>query len=208
MKNFLKVIGVMLCLGILAVGAIFLLTPQMDRWGATDQEIKATYPGDELLVNPKSFVNHAVTIHAKPEQIYPWIVQLGAGKGGFYSYTWLETYLLNCPLINADRIHPEWQELKVGDEVKMCPKQPGPPPYTVAMLKPNQAVVLGHQENGTWVDLWQFIIVPQVDGSSRLVLRTRTNAVGGFWDIIHPGVFVMELGLLIGVRDRAEGLNQ
>ncbi len=208
MKKFLKVIGILICLAILAVVAVVLLTPQMDRWGATEDEIKATYPGDELLVKPKSFVNHAVTIHAMPEQIYPWIVQLGAGKGGFYSYTWLETYILNCPLVNADRIHPEWQELKVGDDVKMCPKQPGPPPYTVAMLKPNQAVVLGHQENGTWVDLWQFIIIPQADGSSRLILRTRTNAVGGFWDIIHPGVFIMERGLLLGMRDRAESLNR
>jgi len=176
----------------------------MDRWGVTDQEIHATYPGDELLVEPASFVNRAVTIHAAPEQIYPWIVQLGAGKGGYYSYTWLETYLLNCPLVNADRIHPEWQDLKVGDEVKMCPRQPAPPPYIVAMLKPNQAIVLGHQENGKWVNLWQFIIVPQVDGSSRLILRTRTMAVGGFWDIIHPGVFIMERGLLLGVRARAE----
>jgi hypothetical protein len=208
MKKFLKVIGILICVALLVVVAVVLLTPRMDRWGATDQEIKATYPGDGLLVNPKSFVNHAITIHAKPEQIYPWIVQLGAGKGGYYSYTWLETYLLNCPLVNAEQIHPEWQDLKVGDEVKMCPKQPGPPPYTVAMLKPNQAVVLGHQENSMWVDLWQFVIIPQPDGTSRLILRTRTNVVGGFWDVIHPGVFIMERGLLLGVRDRAQGLNQ
>ena len=208
MKKPIKILLALAGLGLLAVITIVLLTPAMDRWGATDHEISATYPGDELLARPKSFVNHAVTIHAKPEQIYPWIVQLGAGKGGYYSYTWLETYLLNCPLVNADRIHPEWQDLKVGDEVKMCPKQPGPPPYKVAMLKPNQAVVLGHQENGTWVDLWQFVIIPQPDGNSRLILRTRTNAVGGFWDVIHPGVFIMERGLLLGVRDRAQGLNQ
>ena len=206
MRKLLKVIGVVICLAILAVGAIILLTPWMDRWGATDQEIAATFPGDELVVKPASFVNRAVTIHAKPEQIYPWIVQLGAGKGGYYSYTWLETYLLNCRLVNADRIHAEWQELKVGDEVRMCPQQSGPPPYVVAMLIPDQAVVLGHQENGKWVDLWQFVIVPQANGSSRLILRTRTMAVGGFWDVIHPGVFVMERGLLLGVRERAEGL--
>lgn len=206
MKRFLKFLGIFLGLVILVVITIVVLTPAMDRWGATEQEIHATYPGDELLPEPASFVNHAISIHAAPEQIYPWIVQLGAGKGGYYSYTWLETYLLNCPLVNADRIHPEWQDLKVGDEVKMCPKQPGPPPYTVAILKPNQAIVLGHQENGKWVDLWQFIIVPQNDGASRLILRTRTMAVGGFWDVIHPGVFIMERGLLLGVRERAESM--
>ena len=208
MKKFLRIIAVLIGLVILVTGAVILLTPWMDRWGATDEEVRATFPGDELLVKPASFVNHAVTIRARPEQIYPWIVQLGAGKGGYYSYTWLETYLLNCPLVNADRIHPEWQDLKVGDEVKMCPQQPGPPPYTVAMMKPDQAVVLGHQENGKWVDLWQFVIVPRQDGSSRLILRTRTMAVGGFWDVIHPGVFVMERGLLLGVKERAEGMGK
>ena len=206
MKKSLKITGVVLALAVLAVGAIILLTPWMDRWGATDQEIQATFPGDELVPKPASFVNRAVTIRAKPEQIYPWIVQLGAGKGGYYSYTWLETYLLNCPLVNADRIHAEWQGLRVGDEVRMCPQQSGPPPYTAALLVPNRAVVLGHQENGKWVDLWQFVILPQADGSSRLILRTRTMAVGGFWDVIHPGIFVMEHGLLLGVRDRAKAL--
>jgi hypothetical protein len=63
---------------------------------------------------------------------------------------------------------------------------------------------MGHKENGKWVDLWQFVILPQADGSSRLILRTRTMAVGGFWDIIHPGVFIMERGLLLGVKERAE----
>ncbi len=205
MKKTIKILVVLISLGLLAVAAIALLTPWMDRWGATNEEIAAAFPGDELLAAPAGFVNRAVTIHATPEQIYPWIVQLGAGRGGYYSYTWLETYLLNCPLVNADRVHPEWQDLKVGDEVKMCPEQFGPPPYTVAEIKPNQAVVLGHQENGKWVEIWQFVLVPQPDNSTRLVLRSRTNAVGGFWDVIHPGIFIMERGMLSGIRDRAEG---
>jgi hypothetical protein len=184
--------------------SLTLLTPWMDRWGATNEELSAALPGDELVPEPVSFVNRAVTIHASPEEIFPWIVQLGAGKGGFYSYTWLETYLLRCPLVNADRIHPEWQDLKVGDEVKMCPEEPAPPPYIVAQIIPNQAVILGHQDNGEWVDLWQFVIRPQLDGSSRLVLRTRTMMSGGFWSIIHPGVFIMERGMLLGIKERAE----
>ena len=77
----------------------------------------------------------------------------------------------------------------------------------MAMIKTDQAVVLGHQENNQWVDLWQFVIIPQQDGSSRLILRTRTNVVGGFWDVIHPGIFIMEQGMLLGIRDRAEGVK-
>ena len=205
MKKTLKVLGILAGLVVVAVAVIAVLTPWMDRWGATDEEIAATFPGDELLAQPASFVNRAITIHAAPEQIYPWIVQLDATRGGWYSYTWMEA-LLNCRMVNADRIHPEWQDLKVGDEVKMCPQQPAPPPYIVAQIHPNQAIVMGHKENGQWVDLYQFVIVPQQDGTTRLILRTRTNAVGGFWTVIHPGVFIMERGLLLGVKARAEAL--
>ena len=204
MKKLLKLIGIFAGLVVLVVLVVIALTPWMDRWGATDAEIAATYPGDELLSEPASFVNRAITINAPPASIYPWLVQLDAKKGGWYSYTWLETYLLNCRMVNADRIHEEWQQLKVGDEVHMCPDEPAPPPYLVAQIHPDQAIVLGHQENGEWVDIYQFIIVPQADGTSRLILRTRTMMTGGFWAVIHPGIFVMERGLLYGVKARAE----
>lgn len=207
MKKLLLIVAVLAGLAIVTVATVSLFTPTMDRWGATENEIAATYPGDELVANPKSFVNHAITIQASPEQIYPWLLQLGADKGGMYSYTALEG-LIRCPMVNADRIHEEWQDLQVGDPVKLCAGDFAPPPYIVAQLHPNQAIVLGHQENGEWVDLWQFVLVPQPDGSTRLILRTRTEMVGGFWDIIHPGVFVMESGLLNGVKDRAEAAAQ
>lgn len=205
MKNILKFVGILAGLLILAVVVLALLTPWMDRWGATDEEIAATYPGDELVPEPASFVNRAITIQAAPEYIYPWIVQLDATRGGWYSYTWLEG-LLGCSMVNADRIRPEWQNLQVGDEVKMCPNEPAPPPYIVAQLHPNQAIVLGHQENGKWVDLYQFVIVPQTDGTSRLILRTRTMMAGGIWTLMHPGAFIMERGMLYGLKERAERL--
>jgi len=207
MKKFLKYVGVLIGVAVLAVIVVMALTPWMDRWGATDEEIAATYPGDELVPEPASFVNRAITINADPDYIYPWIVQLDATKGGWYSYTWLEA-MLNCRMVNADRIHPEWQDLQVGDEVKMCPGEFAPPPYIVAQIHPNQAIVLGHQENGEWVDLYQFVIVPQANGNSRLILRTRTMMTGGIWTVIHPGAFIMERGLLYGIKERAERLAQ
>ncbi len=205
MKTLLKILLWLLGLALVAGLAISLLTPRLDRWGASDAEVAATYPGDELVPQPKSFVNRAVTVHARPEHIYPWLRQLGADRGGLYSYTGFEK-LIGCPLENADRIHPEWQALAVGDAVKMCPHDPAPPPYIVAQIIPDRALVMGHQEQGKWVDLWQFILTPQHDGTTRLLLRTRTMMVGGFWDVIHPGVFIMERGLLLGVKSRAEGL--
>jgi hypothetical protein len=206
-KKTLIVLGILLGLVVVAILATILLTPWMDRWDATGAEISAAYPGDELVKAPSSIVNRAVTIHASPAQIYPWIVQLGAERGGFYSHSWLETYLLHCKLVNADRIHAEWQGLQVGDQVKMCPGSFGPVPYQVAQLTLNRSVVLGHQDKGQWVDIWEFNLIPQPDGTTRLVLRTRTMMTGGFWDIIHPGVFIMETGMLQGIQVRAEALQ-
>lgn len=206
MKKFMKGSGIFLGVVLLFAVILALLTPWMDRWGATEEEIRASFPGDELVPDPASIVNRAITIQASAEQIYPWIVQIGAEKGGWYSYTMLETYIMQCPVTNADRIHPEWQDLQVGSLVKMCPGEM-PPPYEVAQIHPNQAIVMGHQEDGAWVDLWQFVLIPQADGSTRLILRTRTMMVGGFWTVIHPGVFVMEYGLLHGIQARAEGMN-
>ena len=60
--------------------------------------------------------------------------------------------------------------------------------------------MLGHQEDGQWVDLWQFVILPHPDGTSRLVLRTRTMMTGGFWTIIHLGIFIIERGMLLGIK--------
>jgi len=174
MKKFIKFAGVLTLLAVLAVIVTFALLPWMDRWGATNEEIAAPFTGDELVPSPALLYNRAVTVNAAPEEIYPWIVQLGAERGGMYTYDWFETNILHCELINADRIHEEWQDLKVGDNVKMCPEEGwGPPPYEVAILELDHALVMGHQENGVWNDVWQFILVSQADGTTRLILRGR-----------------------------------
>ncbi len=188
--------------------ALFVLyvpfRPVMDRWGAAPAEVASTLPGDELLPDAAEVVNRAVTIQASPEQIYPWLLQLGADKAGMYSYTWLEN-LIACPQTNADRIHPEWQNLQVGDKVRMCPEGSGPPPFQVSQLIPDQAVILGHQEaDGRWTDTYQFVLQPAGQGATRLILRSRTNNVGRIWTVIHPGVFIMERGQLLGIKERAE----
>jgi hypothetical protein len=209
MKKFLKMVGILAGLAVLAVIVTIALMPWMDRWGATDEEIAASFTGDELVPSPALLYNRAVTVHAAPEEIYPWIVQLGAERGGMYSYDWFETNILKCELINADHIHEEWQNLKVADKVKMCPNEGwGPPAYEVAVMEPNHAIVMGHQENGVWNDVWQFILIPQTDGTTRLILRGRDLKSGGIWDVIRPGVFIMERGMLLGIKERAEGILQ
>ena len=206
MKRFLKLIGIFFLVAILGILAIALLMPWADRWGASPEEISASLPGDELVPSPRIHYTRALSINASPEQIYPWIVQLGADRGGMYSYTWFETNILRCKLINADRIHEEWQDVKVGDKVKMCPDENMPPAYVVAQMDPKQAIVLGHQDGDQWVEVWQFVLVPQQDGTTRLVIRSRNAAEGWFWNIIRPGEFIMMRGMMLGIKERAEGL--
>lgn len=164
--------------------------------------------GDKLVPSPRYVYNRAVTVNASPEEIYPWLVQIGAERGGMYSYEWFETNILRCELINADRIHEEWQDLKVGDKVKMCPGDWGPPAYEVGLIASNRAMVIGHQQNGKWSDVWQFILVPQADGTTRLIVRGRETKSGTIWDVIRPGEFIMMRGMMLGIKERAEGLVQ
>jgi hypothetical protein len=205
-KKFFKTIGILAGLGVLAVLLMFALLPWMDRYGATDEEIAASLTGDELVPNPRISYTRTVSINASPEEIFPWIAQLGADKGGMYSYTWLET-LIQCPQTNADRIHEEWQGLEVGDKVLMCPDENMPPAYIVAMVKHDQAIVLGHKEIDDWVEVWQLNLVPQNDGATRLVIRSRSAAKGWFWDVVRPGEFIMMHRMMMNIKERAEGIS-
>jgi hypothetical protein len=208
MKRILKTTGSLTGFGILVLAVMFALLPWMDRWGASDEEIPATFTGDGLVPSHRIAYTRAVSVNAAPEEIYPWLVQIGAEKGGMYSYEWFETNILRCELINADRIHEEWQSLNVGDPVKMCPGTSGPPPYEVAIMEPDRALIMGHKENGVWIEVWQFILVQQSEGSTRLIVRSRNAAQGWFWDAIRPGEFIMARGMLLGIKARAEGMAQ
>lgn len=132
---------------LLACFALYLAVavPWMNRWGATDAEIAATRPGDELVPVAGAVTNRAVTVNAAPETIYPWLVQLGVDRGGMYSVLFVEN-LMGLHVTNAETIHPEWQTLAVSDFVRFTPKEyvlnPRPglwrramePPHTLAVI--------------------------------------------------------------------------
>jgi hypothetical protein len=91
--------------------------PRINQWGATDREHQATWPGDHLVAQPSFVWTNAVTIQAPAAHIWPWLVQLGQGRGGLYGYDWLEN-LISCDVHSADRILPEFQHpMQVGDRV-------------------------------------------------------------------------------------------
>lgn len=200
--------GWLLVSGGLALGMyIYGLRPWHMRWGASAAEATMALPGDTLIEQPTQQTTRAITVGAPAAAIWPWLAQLGQGRGGLYSYTWLEN-LLGCDIHNADAIVPAWQQIKLGDEVRLS-RNPMPPPYLIAAIEPNRALILGHHlvldDPATpWADTWQFVIAPIDAQHTRLILRTRTYQAPWINTLIEPGVFVMERGMLRGIKARAE----
>ena len=106
--------------GVLAVATVVaspLLRRWYNRWGTTDDELARPLPGDELVEEPKLGYTRAIAIEAPPERVWPWLAQIGQGRGGFYSFDALEN-LVGCNIHSVDRILPEHQNLVVGDIVR------------------------------------------------------------------------------------------
>ena len=100
----------------------FVLRPWHLVWGATASEVESVWPGDHLIPHPMGECTHAITINRPAAAVWPWLAQIGQGRGGFYSYAWLEN-LLGCRMENADRIMPEHQQLRVGDPILDAPER-------------------------------------------------------------------------------------
>jgi hypothetical protein len=100
-----------------------LWRPRMLRWGATTEEANEPLPGDDHTAHPRVQSTRAVTIDAVPEQVWPWLMQMGIGRAGFYTHDWVERLLFRARYVSgrhsAIRIHPELPPLRVGDSVPM-----------------------------------------------------------------------------------------
>jgi hypothetical protein len=207
-------------LAVLAALLVYLLAvgPWQVRWGATDTEASQALPGDELVAQPQNRITRAITIDAPTATVWRAAVQMGQGRGGLYSYEMLEN-LIGCDMHNAVRVLPELQNTSVGDRVRMYPEGSGPPPYTVARIVPGQAFIMGHStEPGgvpskvtpqtRWSETWAFILQPVNDNSTRLIIRTRSTyadpLLSAIMSAIAPGYFIMERGMLFGIKERAE----
>lgn len=186
----------------------YLVRPWHLRWGATDAETTSALPGDDFVEDPQHQDTHAVTIEAPAAEVWPWLVQIGQDKGGFYSYTWLEN-LVGCRMRNADRILPEHQRLQAGDTVRL---HPAAPPIPVGQVDPGRAIVMGQREGrgeplgGTW----SLILEPRGRSVTRLIARSRwTWRPGllhwiGYYLFLEPAHFIMERKMLLGIKARAE----
>jgi len=106
------------------------------KWGSTEEELQRKLPGDEMIKNVKGWYNHAITVNTKPANVWPWIVQLGQNKGGFYSYELLEN-IVGSKIHNVDNVISKFQNPKIGDKVMMTPKAA---PYIVVVIEPSQGL--------------------------------------------------------------------
>jgi hypothetical protein len=112
-----------------------LIRPRLLHWGATDQEVGEPYPGADVVPGGKRGATMAVTIDVSPDQVWPWLEQLGGDRAGWYSWDHLD----NAGRHSAQVIHPDWQHLAVGDPVRYAARRHGTvDAWQVATLQPNR----------------------------------------------------------------------
>ena len=187
------------------------LRPWMYTWGASDDEIKAVLPGDELVSALTPRTTRAVTIDAPISAVWPWLAQIGEDRGGFYSYSVLER-AVGAHIENANTVHPEWQDVHVGDTVWLARRYGDAAKQVVAAVAPASHLVLmspgdfervqqGMKASGAWG-----FYLRRNNGWTRLVARGSGGAVGHVtFDMAH---FVMEQRMMRGIRDRAEQMRR
>jgi hypothetical protein len=201
-----RVIPTLLAVSGLAVLYWFPVRRWFLRWGATPADLRRAMTGDSAGASPPETATRAVTVEAAPEDIWPWLVQMGYRRGGLYSYDWLDRLFGYLDRPSADRIIPAFQHLKIGDEIPIGRGQGFP----VTALEPNRALVLsGVGKDFEWV--WQFGVYRSDDRHTRLVSRNsvRRPATLGSWlfmRAIEPAAFLMTRRMLLGIKARAEEL--
>ncbi|WP_237567987.1 hypothetical protein [Mycolicibacterium lacusdiani] len=184
------------------------VVPWMYTWGATDDEVADTLPGDDLVDADTPRTTRAIAIDAPASEVWPWLAQIGEDRAGFYSYSVLER-MVGASIHNASAIHPEWQDLSKGDTVWLARRFGDRARQVVAAIEPGTALALvsppdfdhlceGRKATGAWC----FVLREKADGTTRLLARGSGGAVGrATFDIIH---FVMERAMMRGIRRRAE----
>lgn len=205
-RAMLATAGGVLLLGYVITGAV--TWPHHHAWGSTVEERQMSLPGDDATRDPRFEIQHTVTIDAPPEAVWSWLLQLGQDRAGFYSYDWLER-LFGADVHNAVEIRPEWQHREAGDFVRATQAtymrgwlgtNLG---WTITALEPGRAMVLEH---------WgAFVLVPQADGDTRLVVRSTVSRPDipvwaaalqfTFFELPH---FIMERRMLLRIKGLAE----
>jgi proline iminopeptidase len=208
-------------MGAAAVAYARLVRPRLISWGATEEEITGPFPGADLVPGGERSGAMAVTIDARPEQVWPWLLQLGWDRAGWYSWDHLD----NAGRPSAHEIHPEWQDLAVGDYLRYwAPGGGAMDAYAVAVLEPNRFLGLhglsdlrgrtldpGQPRPAGYIEgLWGFLLNELPEGRTRLVvsgyqaMRPRWLEPVVFSWLFPPVVWVMQARMLAVLKRNAE----
>ena len=181
---------------------------RMLRWGASGDELGLVLPGDDLLPTPDLTATRSATIAATPAEVWPWIAQLGQGRGGFYTYDRIEN-LVGADIHSANKILPECQHPQIGDDIRLAPEVA----LSVAILEPDRALVLRGgipigKMQAPYDFTWAFILSERPDRSTRLIVRER-YLYAHRWAalLVEPTEvisFVMTRRMFQGIKERAE----
>jgi hypothetical protein len=175
-------------------------------WGSTPAERSRVMSGDRTITDPTYTATLGMTIHASAQCIWPWLVQMGKGRGGLYSYDWLDRLFGYLDHPSANRVLPEFQHLTAGDEIPIG-RGGG---FPVVSVDPCRELVLGGAGDGfRWI--WEFGLYPVDSCRTRLVSRSivRTPKTIGSWlfmRALEPAAFLMTRRMLLGIKQRAEML--
>jgi hypothetical protein len=206
-------------IAVLLFAYVFAVRPWHTAWGATHVDRVVRLPGDDLSPHAYHTITHAVNIQAPPETVWPWIVQIGQDRSGFYSYRFLEN-LVGCQMPRVHRVVPEWQNRAAGDTVWFAaPSHYGGRARMVAtIVEPGRSLTLAtpadwkrFQNSDEGLETtWTFALVPKPGGATRLIARTRAVAYPNlvtrvlnyvFWEPAH---FFMERKMLLTIEELSE----
>ncbi len=198
-------VGAVAFAGLLAVPVI---RGRLLRWGASALEASAPLAGDEVLAGADLVATRAISIDARASDVWPWIAQLGQGRGGLYSYDALEN-LVGCEIHSSRQVVAEWQDVAAGDEVRLHPDIA----LTVASVDPGRALVLSGAVAGgsappPYDFTWAFVVQDAPDGTARLLVRERyaylRRSAAPLIEVVSVVSWFMSQRMLRGIKERAE----
>ena len=195
-----------------------IATPFIGRrrlcWGTLGTEATDSLRGDELVPEPKRSYTLGITVDAPPEVVWPWIAQLGQGRGGFYTYQTLEN-MVGCRITNATEIYPDHQHPAVGQDIYLHPTAP---PMKIEIVDPPNALVLlgspadAGSEDGWGISTWQFVVTRGLAGGCRFLTRGRYDFSPDWKSRLAFGripleviSFVMSRKMMLEIKRLAEG---
>ena len=192
---------------VLLAGYGLLVRPRVLDWGTTPMERRAALPGDDLMPDATTVTTRGVTIRAPANVVWPWLVQMGQDRAGFYTHNWVER-LLRSGIPDVHEVHSDWQQLKAGDLMRTNHDIGGKPlGWPVLAVDPGRSLVV--RSKSLPVGTYAFVLQSIDDTSTRFLVRDRAAWKRREWLfkvlVDEPLHAYMETGLLQGVRQRAEG---